>query len=122
MPVNRFIVVIILLIVAFLAGFAPQYLKVKSLENDLSAARQENTLAQLRDLAGLAFRSSQPEELWARGWNKRTVFHPYARGDESDAGCKRTQSFGRPVGVSGQDHRGVGEGRPASVGRPSALV
>jgi hypothetical protein len=55
MPVNRFIVVIILLIVAFLAGFAPQYLKVKSLENDLSAARQENTLAQLRDLAGLAF-------------------------------------------------------------------
>ena len=52
---NRFMVVIILPITAFLAGFAPQYLKVKSLENDLSAARQENALAQLRDLAGLAF-------------------------------------------------------------------
>ena len=52
---NRIIVVIILLIIVFLAGFVPQYIKVKRLENDLSAARQENALAQLRDLAGLAF-------------------------------------------------------------------
>ena len=52
---NRIIVVIILLIVAFLAGFVPQYLKVKRLEQDLSVATRENALAQLRDLAGLAF-------------------------------------------------------------------
>ena len=52
---NRIIVVIILMIIVFLAGFVPQYLKVKRLENDLSIARQENALAQLRDLAGLAF-------------------------------------------------------------------
>jgi hypothetical protein len=52
---NRIIVVIILLIVAFLAGFVPQYVKVKRLQDDLSAARQENVLAELRDLAGLAF-------------------------------------------------------------------
>jgi len=52
---NRVIVVIILLIVVFLAGFVPQYIKVKRLENDLSAATQENALAELRDLAGLAF-------------------------------------------------------------------
>jgi hypothetical protein len=52
---NRIIVVIILLIVAFLAGFVPQYVKVTRLENDLSMARQENALAQLRDLAGLAY-------------------------------------------------------------------
>ena len=52
---NRIIVVIILLIIVFLVGFVPQYLKVKRLENDLSVARQENALAQLRDLAGLVF-------------------------------------------------------------------
>jgi hypothetical protein len=52
---NRIIVVIILLIVVFLAGFVPQYIKVKSLEKDLSTARQEDDLADLRDLAGLAF-------------------------------------------------------------------
>jgi hypothetical protein len=52
---NRIIVVIILLIAVFLAGFVPQYIKVRRLENDLSVARQENALAELRDLAGLAF-------------------------------------------------------------------
>ena len=52
---NQIIVVIILLIIIFLAGFVPQYIKVNRLENDLSVARQENALAQLRDLAGLAF-------------------------------------------------------------------
>jgi hypothetical protein len=52
---NRIIVVIILLIVAFLAGFVPQYVKVKRLEDELSTARQGNALAELRDLAGLAF-------------------------------------------------------------------
>jgi hypothetical protein len=52
---NWIIVVIILLIIFFLAGFVPQYIKVKRLENDLSVAKQENVVAQLRDLAGLAF-------------------------------------------------------------------
>ena len=52
---NQIIVVIILLILVFLAGFVPQYIKVKHLENDLSAAKQEYALAQLRDLAALAF-------------------------------------------------------------------
>ena len=52
---NQTLIVIILLIVVFLAGFVPQYIKVHRLENDLSAAQQENALAQLRDLAGLAF-------------------------------------------------------------------
>jgi hypothetical protein len=52
---NQTIVVIILLIIVFLAGFVPQYIKMKRLENDLSAAKQENALAQLRDLVGLTF-------------------------------------------------------------------
>jgi len=52
---NQIIVVIVLLIIVFLAGFVPQYIKVKRLENALSVARQENALAQLRDLADLAF-------------------------------------------------------------------
>jgi hypothetical protein len=52
---NRIGVVVVLLIIVFLAAFVPQYIKVKRLENDLSAARQENARAQLGDLAGLAF-------------------------------------------------------------------
>jgi hypothetical protein len=73
MPVtNRAIVVIILLIVAFLAGFVPQYTRVKRLESDLSAARRENALAQLRDLAGLAFvQASQKNYGLAAGTSKQ---------------------------------------------------
>jgi hypothetical protein len=52
---NRIILIVILLAAAFLAGFVPQYIKAKRLEHDLSTARQENALAELRDLAGLAF-------------------------------------------------------------------
>jgi hypothetical protein len=52
---NWIIVVIILLIVAFLAGFVPQYIKVNRLESELSTVKQESDLAELRDLAGLAF-------------------------------------------------------------------
>jgi hypothetical protein len=69
---NRIIVVIILLIIAFLAGFVPQYIKVERLENDLSVARQENALAQLRDLAGLAFvQASQKNYGLAAGTSKQ---------------------------------------------------
>ena len=52
---NRTIIVIALLIIVFLAGFIPQYIKVNHLTNDLSAAKQEIAQAQLRDLAGLTF-------------------------------------------------------------------
>jgi hypothetical protein len=69
---NRIIVVIILLIIVFLAGFVPQYIKVKRLENDLSVARQENAVAQLRDLAGLAFvQASQKNYGLAAGTSKQ---------------------------------------------------
>lgn len=52
---NKVIVVFVLLVVVFLAGFVPQYMKVKRLAKDLSMARQENSLGQLRDLAALTF-------------------------------------------------------------------
>ena len=69
---NRIIVVIILLIIVFLAGFVPQYIKVKRLENALSVARQENGVAQLRDLAGLAFvQASQKNYGLAAGTSKQ---------------------------------------------------
>jgi len=53
--VNKAIIVAIVLVVVFLIGFVPQYLKVNNLEADLRQARQANTSAELRDLAGLAY-------------------------------------------------------------------
>jgi hypothetical protein len=55
-PVKNTIVVAgVLVIVAFLAGFLPSYVKGKRLESDLRLAGQQNRMAQLRDLAGLAY-------------------------------------------------------------------
>jgi hypothetical protein len=52
---NTIIVTAALVVVAFLAGFVPSYLKRRGLEGELSQARMENRFAQLRDLAGLAY-------------------------------------------------------------------
>lgn len=69
---NRIIVVGVLLIVAFLTGFLPSYAKRKRLENELRQARQENSLAQLRDLACLAYlQASQKDYGLAAGTSTR---------------------------------------------------
>lgn len=52
---KKIVVVVVLLIVVFSAGFIPQYVKAMRVEKELSEARQEISLAQLRDLAGLAY-------------------------------------------------------------------
>ena len=52
---NRIVVVAVLLVVVFLAGFVPSYAKARRLENELREARRENSLAQVRDLACLAY-------------------------------------------------------------------
>ncbi|MGA2182623.1 MAG: hypothetical protein ABSH47_06300 [Bryobacteraceae bacterium] len=69
---NRIIVVGVLLVVVFLAGFLPSYMKANRLENELRAARREHSLAQLRDLAGLAyFQAGQKDYGLAAGTSTR---------------------------------------------------
>jgi hypothetical protein len=69
---NRIIVVSVSLIIAFLAGFLPSYWKGTRLENELRAARQENNLAQLRDLACLvSLQTSQNDYGLAAGSSTR---------------------------------------------------
>ncbi len=52
---NTIILVAILLIVCFLAGFLPAYVKVLGLEKELRAAQQENNALQLRDISSLLY-------------------------------------------------------------------
>src|SRR5450631_1409382 len=52
---NKTIIAAIVLVVAFLAGFVPQYLKVSDRDAELRQARLGNTSAELRDLVGLAY-------------------------------------------------------------------
>jgi hypothetical protein len=52
---NKAIIAAVVLVIAFLAGFVPQYLKVNHLDAELRQARLGNTSAELRDLVGLAY-------------------------------------------------------------------
>jgi hypothetical protein len=72
--VNKIIVVVVLLIVAFAAGFLPQYAKGKRLERELGEARQENSLAQLRDLAGLAYLQASQKDYGLAGGTSTRFF------------------------------------------------
>ena len=69
---NRIIGVAVLLVVVFLAGFLPSYVKANRLENELREARRDHSLAQLRDLACLAyFQASQKDYGLAAGTTTR---------------------------------------------------
>ena len=69
---NRIMVAAVVLILTFLAGFLPGYMKGQRQEKELSAARQENSLAQLRDLASLAYlQASQKDYGLAAGTTTR---------------------------------------------------
>src|SRR4051794_8073035 len=52
---KKIVYAIVLLLVAFLAGYLPGYVKERRYEEQLRGANQENSLYQLRDLASLAW-------------------------------------------------------------------
>jgi len=52
---NKVIVVAVLLVVVFLLGFVPQYVKASRLEAELRQSREAHAGADLRDLIGLAY-------------------------------------------------------------------
>lgn len=71
---SKIIVVVVLLIVVFLAGFVPQYAKVTRLERELGEVRHENSLAQLRDLAGLAYLQASQKDYGLAGGTSTRFF------------------------------------------------
>jgi hypothetical protein len=52
---NRVIVVAAVVVIAFLVGFLPQYVKAQHLETELREAQQANAGAELRDLVAQAY-------------------------------------------------------------------
>ena len=52
---NRVIVIAVVVVVAFLLGFIPEYVKANHFESELRAAQQANAGADLRDLIAQAY-------------------------------------------------------------------
>ena len=72
---KKIIVVGVLLVVAFSAGLLPQYVKGKRLERELGEARREISLAQLRDLAGLAYLQASQKDYGLAGGTSARFFN-----------------------------------------------
>ncbi|MGA3026794.1 MAG: hypothetical protein ABSF98_18695 [Bryobacteraceae bacterium] len=71
---NRIIVVAVLLVVVFLAGFLPSYVKANRLQNELREARREYSLVQLRDLACLAYSQASQKDYGLAGGTATRFF------------------------------------------------
>ena len=69
---NRILFAAVVLILTFLAGFLPGYVNGQLQKKELRVARQENSLAQVRDLATLAYlQASQKDYGLAAGTSTR---------------------------------------------------
>jgi len=68
------IAVVVLVVVGFSAGFLPQYVKARRLARELGEARQESSLAQLRDLAGLAYLQASQKDYGLAGGTSTLLF------------------------------------------------
>ena len=88
---NRIIVVAVLVVAAFLAGFLPSYARANRLERALREARREHSLAQLRDLACLAYsQTSQQDYGLAAGTCTRFFDHARKVADQaSDSSVRK---------------------------------
>ena len=118
---NRIVVAIVLLIAVFLAGFVPQYLKVKRLENELSITRQENALAQLRDLAGLAFvQASQKNYGLATETSQQFFSHTREAADRA-VDADRRKALEDLLASRDKITSGLANGDPAALGELQIL-
>jgi hypothetical protein len=92
---NKTIIAAVVLVGIFLAGFVPSYLKAKRLEGELLAAREQNALAQLRDLAGLAYLQANQKDY---GLAARTTTRLF---DGARQMANQTENAGRKQSIEG---------------------
>jgi hypothetical protein len=116
---NKIIMTAIALVAVFLLGFVPQYIKANRLETELRQFRQEIAGAQLRDLIGLAYVQANQKNYGLAAETSGRFFRLGPRNGEPDAGRKQPKGSGGSVGVAGQGHGGIGEGRCDRDGRSS---
>lgn len=111
---NTVIVVGVLVIAAFLGGLLPSYTKAKRLEHDLLQARQENRMAELRDLAGMAYlQASQKNYGLAAG--TASLFFERTRVVTSQATSTSRKAFEDVLSSQDKITSDLAKGDPAAI-------
>lgn len=118
---NRIVIVLVLLIVVFLAGFVPQYIKVKRLEDDLSVATQENARAQLRDLAGLAFVQASQKNYGLAAATSRQFFNRAREAANQAPDANGRKALEDLLTLQGKITSELAQGNPEALGDLQAL-
>ena len=90
---NKAIIAAIVLVVVFLAGFVPQYVKVNHLDAELRQARQARDVGGASGLGGPRVRPGKPEELWHRRRDRHALFQPGARSGKSDPDANARKTY-----------------------------
>lgn len=110
---NKLLVIIVVLSVVFTLGFLPQYLLLQTARAELAAARQNNSLAELRDLAGyMMLETSQKNYGTASGYATR--FFELARQiHDQTTDPKIKQTLGEILAMRDQVIAGLAQGDPA---------
>ena len=119
---NKIIVGVVLLLVAFCAGFIPQYAKGKRLERELSELRHENSLAQLRDLAGLAYLQASQKDYGLASATSTTFFDRAREVDSQTPELSGKQPLEEILNLRDQITGGLARGDPGVVNDLQTLL
>jgi hypothetical protein len=110
---NKLLIVVVVLSVVFALGFLPQYLLLQTARAELQVARQNNLLAELRDLAGyMMLETSQKNYGIASGYATR-FFELVRQVHDQTTDPKIKQTLAEILAMRDQVTAGLAQGDPA---------
>ncbi len=113
---NKVIAIAAGLIVVFLIGFVPQWMKASRLDGEVQQMRQKVADAELRDLAGLAYLQANQKNY---GLAAETAGRFFARVKDVAAGRKPVEDLASPRDKITAE---LAKGDPAAIGSLTDLV
>lgn len=112
---NKLLIFILVLAVVFALGFVPQYLLLQTTRAELRAAREANSFAQLRDLAGfMMLETSQKNYGTASGYATR-FFNVDRQIHDQTTDPEIKQTLAEILAMRDQVIAGLAQGDPAVV-------
>jgi hypothetical protein len=107
------LVTAVLTLAAFLAGFLPNYIKGQRLASELRKARQENAMAELRDLAGLLYLQANQKDYGLAATTSTRFFERTRKLANQIPDPSRKQPLDGLLSLRDQVTSGLAKGEPA---------
>ena len=112
---NRIIGVAVALVVVFLLGFVPQYLRANRLADQLRQARQESAGSDLRDLIGLAYVQANQKNYGLAADSVSRFFNRAREVGSQTQDTSRQKAMEGILSLRDKVTAGLAKGDPASI-------